>query len=301
MKDKRVLLIVGGNGSELEDSLAAASRLQSILPGLGYVPVKVSAGPELLDAVLNAGASAAIVCMAGPQASTGHIHAVLSMAQIPFMGPRPERAAASSSVTTSRKLLAFSNIPVPPYVTVQGGSILSPYQVPFTFPVTVRDDTSRLDSGEVFSSLKPLQHHVLSRGGATLVLEPHIRDGRSVAMLVHGGRVTVTAEVNGHTLETPDLSPVQSANMKTMALRAIDVLSIGDGPFIVHFTATDTADPVLDSVTVMPSLAPGALLERLIAAAGKDFTEWMGSVLSSLVTSETGFVAASALHPEETL
>ncbi len=300
MNKESVLLIVGGNDAELDDSLAAASRLQSILPSLGLTPIRVDAGPNLLE-VASSGAKAAIVCMAGSQAATGHIHAVLSMSGIPYRGPLPQRVAPAASLITSRSLLAFDNIPVPPYITVKGGRILSAHEIPFTFPVRVRADSSPLDRGEVLSSLKPLQHHVLSRRGTNLILEPAASGTtHTIAVLVLNDSVMVTAELDGDSVMTPSLNPVELANIKTLAQKAVDALSLTGGPYIVHFI-TGQADPVVDHITVLPSLAPDSLLDRLLMAAGIEFTEWVTETLDTLTSTTSRQAPEATVRTEDTL
>jgi D-alanine-D-alanine ligase len=293
MSAARIGVLVGGS-AETDASASAGEAIVAALAEAGRDAVVVVLGPgiDTVRALAEARIDTALLALDGRFGEEGCVQGLLEVMGIPYTGSSVMSSALAMDKLKSKELFRLHNVPTPPYYTLEGATALASLAEihgSFGFPVVVKPrregssvGVSRANDHTTLEAAveRALSHdhevvverfiaarevHVWLLNGRVLGGAEVVRDAGSS---FHEGRTVPAAEVDA----AARFSPIRYQGIMNLGERAAQALDTS-GPVRVDLLVTEGQNEYVLDVNTMPSLAPGALLPKMAAAAGYCFSE----------------------------
>lgn len=206
MKDKRIIVLMGGPSKEAEVSRRTGTAIQEALVSLGYDARTLELQPKTVlqdiramdgDVVFNA--------IHGKYGEDGALQGVLEMAEIPYTGSGVMCHAVGMNKKISKDVFKGANIPTAPFRTYNGQEqsveqIIDAIRNAFTFPVVLKPATQGSSIGVTIvndsSELEAAVKEALAYD-PYLVVEAYI-NGREFTVSVLNGKALPVIEIRPH-------------------------------------------------------------------------------------------------------
>jgi D-alanine-D-alanine ligase len=127
MKKLHVALLSGGASSEREVSLASGAQVFEALDKEKYTVTRYDPESEIPRLVADAsGIDVALIILHGPNGEDGTVQGLLDLLEIPYQGSGVIGSAIAMNKLTSKHLYTQAGLPIPPFVLVKQGDVVSP-------------------------------------------------------------------------------------------------------------------------------------------------------------------------------
>ncbi|MBC8414557.1 MAG: D-alanine--D-alanine ligase [Nitrospira sp.] len=307
--DKKIAVLMGGTSEEREVSLRSGQAIFNALKEMGYNCQAVDVGPDITDVLRKQQIEFAFLALHGGKGENGAMQGLLEVLGIPYTGSGILASALAMDKEASKKIFAFSGIPVAPSLIIackSGEDALSSvahdedsagiYYYPdfpmpnFLLPWVVKpaDEGSSIgvsmvkDAAELRSCLEKT-----FVPGRRVMVEKYIR-GREIHICILGDRVLGGVEVRPSTefydydakytagmteyVIPPELDYETYERVKSLALRACMVIGC-TGISRVDFMVDDDGIPHILEVNTLPGMTATSLVPKIAASAGMSFND----------------------------
>lgn len=306
-KSLRVAVIRGGRSAEHEVSLRSAANVIAALKRSGHqvLPMTVNRAGRItrVDRERLFGRTVDVVfpVLHGPYGEDGTMQGLLTIADVPFVGPGVLGSAVGMDKDVAKRLLEYAGIPVAPYLALRlGESIPTRALRPFGFPLFVKP----ANMGSSAGVHKVLSHHALRRAVSDafrydhkILIEKMVR-GRELECSVLGNEhrmVSVFGEIiprhafysyeakyedpDGAALVIPaNLTERQMKKGQQLAVRTCEVLEL-DGMSRVDMFLTPTGTWFVNEVNTIPGFTDISMYPKLWEASGVSYEPLVNTLL----------------------
>jgi D-alanine-D-alanine ligase len=154
---RRVVVLMGGRSAEREVSLNTGTQVAGALADAGFEVVTVDTGqPGFIDALRDAGADVAFICLHGRFGEDGTVQGLLELLDLPYVGSGVLASALAMNKVVSKRVFAMAGLPIIDDVMLRRGD-----------PLDLDDIVARVGAKSV---VKPANEG--SSVGMTIVHEP---------------------------------------------------------------------------------------------------------------------------------
>ncbi len=124
-KVKKIGVLMGGMSEEREISLRSGRSVLNALLKENYNAVAIDVDRNIASRIIEEGIEVAFIALHGCYGEDGCIQGLLEILDIPYTGSMVTASAAAMNKSLTKKVLAFHDIPTPPFtVTAKGGQPL---------------------------------------------------------------------------------------------------------------------------------------------------------------------------------
>ncbi len=299
MKWRKVGVLMGGISSERDVSMLTGEAVADVLAQAGHDVTRITVGRDVDRVLRSSDIDVAFIALHGKYGEDGCIQGLLELLGIPYTGSSVLASALAMDKVKSKEIFRLHNIPTPPYYVVDPENVawLDDLHGSFGFPVVVKP---RSEGSGVGVTVVRRMEHLLGAVETALVWDDQVLverwvDGREVVVGLLDGRVLGAIEVHNapggcftETALTDDtsfhfparLSPTRYRCVLTLAERANRVLGCV-GASRVDLLVTEGENEYVLEVDSLPVMTESAVISRVAAGAGFDFTRLVESVLDS--------------------
>lgn len=140
LKQKKVVVLLGGKSAEREVSLNTGRGVAAALEARGYDVETVDVGDDVAERLAATRPAAAFVALHGRFGEDGCIQGLLEVLGIPYTGSGVLASALAMDKVAAKRLFVATGLPVPEYVAVpkdQAGALRA-QDLPFGLPCVVK-------------------------------------------------------------------------------------------------------------------------------------------------------------------
>jgi D-alanine-D-alanine ligase len=302
----RVAVLKGGRSLERQVSLKSGGRVEDALQRLGHDVVGIDVGHDLVTRLRESAPDAAVICLHGRDGEDGTVQELLEIIGIPYTGSGVSACMRCADKVVAKHAMRDAGIPTPAFFAFSetafkqlgAADTLPAIEERLGFPVVVKpaDQGSALgirfapDAGAVPAAL------VAAFSYSHKVLLEQAIEGRELAVSILGGEplpiveaipigedfydFEARYEIGRTEFVCPaDLDDEATARVQALALEVhrllgcrslsrVDLMLDGDGrPWVLE-------------VNTVPGMTETSLLPQAADAAGIDFDELVGRILS---------------------
>ncbi len=298
LKDKRIVVLMGGASSEREVSLRSGQAVFEALQGTGLdvVALDLSKDTRLWFAqIQTCQADMAFIALHGTYGEDGCIQAVLETLHIPYTGSDVTASALCMDKKVTKVLLHDAGITTPSDVVLQA-------DLPQSYPVFVKPNAEGSSVG---------LHYIADEAAwlALVIEEPKVKEPKAwlIERCIQGAEVHVSV-LNGQALPAVEvvpksgmydyaskytagatdyycparLSDQQTESCQRIAERAVAALHCAGAPR-VDLMVPEHGEPVVLEVNTIPGMTATSLLPKAAAEMGIDFTTLCILILEAVV------------------
>jgi len=299
--DKRIGVLMGGDSTEREVSLASGKGVFEALCELGYNVTAIETnGPDLASKLLDNGIQLAFIALHGGSGENGAVQGLLEVMGIPYTGSGVMASAIAMDKVMSKIVFQAAGLSVPPYRVIDSASetaalrgdadfgppwVVKPSREGSSVGVTIVEDEKNLSDAfdEAF------------RFGPPVLIERYIA-GKEVQIGVLGGRALGGVEVRpkksfydyeckytgGMTdyILPPQISDGLYSRLNEAALKAHGALGCRVYSR-VDFRVDEREDIFLLEVNTLPGMTPTSLMPKIALQAGIGFGELLEEIIGA--------------------
>ncbi len=209
MKEKRIVVLMGGPSKEAEVSRRTGAAIADALTSLGYSANTLELNPKTLlhdieamngDIVFNA--------IHGKYGEDGALQGLLEMAEIPYTGPGIMTHAVGMNKKISKDVFTGAQIPTANFVSFNGAvqsekEIIHSIHTEFSFPVVLKPATQGSSIGVTIVKEESQLQVAVSEAlqfDPILVVEKFVK-GREFTVSVLNGKALPVIEIRPHSGE----------------------------------------------------------------------------------------------------
>ncbi|HEX3012356.1 MAG TPA: D-alanine--D-alanine ligase [Syntrophomonadaceae bacterium] len=137
MKDKTVLVLMGGESTEREISLKTGQAVYKALQEKGYSVASLDVNSKAAAAIQDISPDVVFIALHGKKGEDGTIQGMLDIMGIPYTGSGVACSAICMNKVLTKKILSCEGIPTPPYTILKRWEYTDPQK-------TARDLTDRM-------------------------------------------------------------------------------------------------------------------------------------------------------------
>ena len=313
-KVKKIGVLMGGMSEEREISLRSGRSVLSALVKENYNAVVIDVDRNIASRIIEEGIEVAFIALHGCYGEDGCIQGLLEILDIPYTGSMVTASAAAMNKALTKKILAFHNLPTPPFtVTARGGqALLKGVRLPLVVKPLSQGSTLGVGlvrrRGELDGALDEA-----FRYEETVMMEEFI-EGRELTVSILNGRVLPIIEIEtGEDIynfkakyadeETSYIVPAKlprglAAEVKRVAIATYEALECR-GAARVDLVMDVDGRPYVLEINTVPGMTERSLLPMAAASAGIGFSALVKEILSTaLPTPRTDIVAGSLMEGE---
>lgn len=142
MKNKKVLVVMGGTSSEREVSLRSGEAVYGALLRLGYNVDKFVLNSDNVCDIINIKPDLCVLALHGKGGEDGSIQGMLELAGIKYTGSGIASSANCMNKILTKKLLQIKGIPTPKYTVINNDEniirFVDDLLIKFNFPLVVK-------------------------------------------------------------------------------------------------------------------------------------------------------------------
>ena len=142
MKNKKILVVMGGTSSEREISLMSGEAVYSALADLNYNVEKFILNKDNAFEIGEKKPDLCVIMLHGKGGEDGAIQGMLELMNIPYTGSGLTASANCMNKILTKKLISLENIPTPEYAVIKKGEDVDAFTEKllseFDFPLVVK-------------------------------------------------------------------------------------------------------------------------------------------------------------------
>ncbi len=142
MKNKKILVVMGGVSSEREISLKSGEAMYNALIRLNYNAEKFVLNADNACDIASKNPDLCVLALHGKNGEDGSIQGMLELLNIPYTGSGIASSAACMNKIITKKMLSAENIPTPEYSFIKKGEDVDTFVCKllssFEFPLVVK-------------------------------------------------------------------------------------------------------------------------------------------------------------------
>jgi D-alanine-D-alanine ligase len=115
MSGRRVAVLKGGSSLERLVSLRSAARVEDALETLGYEPLAIDVGPDLVDRLRESAADVAFIALHGRGGEDGTVQEILEIVGMPYTGSGVLACIRTMDKVLTKHLLVQNGLPTPDF------------------------------------------------------------------------------------------------------------------------------------------------------------------------------------------
>lgn len=311
---ERIGVLMGGQSSEREISLKTGLAVHRALRRRGYDAVAIDVDASLVRRLRANKVEIVFLALHGPGGEDGTIQGLLESIGMPYTGSGVRASAIAMHKVTTKALLAYHDIPVPPGTVVlagrKGAGRTSSIPAGLRLPIVVKPAAEGSTIGVSIVRRRSEWGSALKRAHAydeEAVVESYIA-GREVAGAVLAGPrgpvALPTVEIvapggfydyaakyqkgRTHYLCPAPLPAAVTRRIKELAVQAYQVIGC-EGAARVDFRVTPKGRPYILEVNTIPGMTETSLLPMAAAQAGLDYEALTERILQSALARREAF------------
>ena len=312
----KVAILQGGRSLERGVSLRSGARVEDALNRLGYEPLPLDVGADLVERLIAERPDAAFVALHGAGGEDGTVQELLEILDIPYTGPGVAACARCMDKTLAKHELREAGIPTPDWFAFNdtafrelgAADALEQIEARLGFPLVVKPASGGSALGVKLVSDRDEIPQALVAGFSyddRVLLERYVR-GRELAVSVLGSDAlpiveAIPRESDLYDFEAryeigrtdfvcpADLDGETATAVTESALRAFSTLGCA-GFSRVDLMLGDEGPEVLE-VNAIPGLTDTSLLPQAAEAAGMEFEQLVERVLELALERRSGVSA----------
>ncbi len=179
---KRVVVVMGGDGSEREISLRTGRAFERALVSRGVSPVVIDLTRDRLGDLIAAQPDVVLVAMHGKDGEDGSLQGLLELLGLPYTGSGVRASALAIDKHRSKCVFRALGVRTPDWVIVEGGAAVP--ELPLPTPVVVKPALEG-------SSVGITMLHAAAEWPAAWEAARHARGAVLVEQLIEGRELTV--------------------------------------------------------------------------------------------------------------
>lgn len=304
MKDKQIIVLMGGPSKEAEVSRRTGQAIAEALVSLGYKAETLELVPERVlqdikarkgDIVFNA--------LHGKFGEDGALQGLLEMAGIPYTGSGIMAQAVGMNKKISKDVFVGAQIPTARAVSYNSeqqseAQILEHIKANFTYPVVLKPATQGSSIGVVIVRAEAELEAAVKEAlvyDHILVVEQYL-DGREFTVSVLDGKALPVIEIRPHSGEydyqskyttgaTDYLVPAPIDETLTAKMQAIGEAVYSElqcsGVIRVDIMTNEAGEPFVLEYNTVPGMTATSLVPKAARAMGMDFPTLCEKILLS--------------------
>ncbi len=310
-------MLKGGSSLERSVSLRSGARAEAALRRLGHDVVAVDAGPEMLEALLQAEPDVAFLALHGRDGEDGTVQGLLEAIDLPYTGSDPGACMRCTDKALAKYLMREAGAPTPAWSTFKESAVkelgvaatLPVIGRTLGFPMVVKPaiggsalgvkfarDAEELPGAIVgalsYDGKVVLERYVQGRDLAVSVLDASTAGEEPVALPVIEAipreeefyDFQSRYEIGMTTFVCPaELAPETTARAQELALAVYRLLGC-HGFARVDLLLDESGELWVLETNVVPGMTETSLLPQAADAAGVGFDELIARVLESAFT-----------------
>jgi D-alanine-D-alanine ligase len=137
---KRIAVLMGGESSERDVSIASGKAVSKALRKKGYKVVEMDVGHDIAQRLFDESIEVAFIALHGRWGEDGCIQGLLECLRIPYTGSGVTASALGMDKVRSRLIFRQAGLPVPQYILLKGEEIESfrPGVESLTLPLVIK-------------------------------------------------------------------------------------------------------------------------------------------------------------------
>lgn len=304
MKDKHIIVLMGGPSKEAEVSRRTGHAIAEALQGLGYRVTELELNPEgLLDDLKRLGGDVVFNAIHGKFGEDGALQGLLEMAGIPYTGSGIMTQAVGMNKNISKAVFKGANIPTARSESYNGNvqthdEIEAHIMEHFSFPLVVKAATQGSSIGVVIVKEQDQLRTALDEAlqyDPILVVEEYL-DGREFTVSLLNGRALPVIEIRPHsgaydytskyTSGATDYlvpAPISSALTQRMQEigEAVYKLVQASGSIRVDIMTNSKDECFVLEYNTIPGMTATSLVPKAAKESGIDFPQLCEAILQS--------------------
>jgi D-alanine-D-alanine ligase len=315
---KKVAVLKGGGSLERTVSLRSGARAQNALGRLGHEVVAIDAGPELVTQLHECKPDAAFVALHGRYGEDGTMQGLLEAIGVPYTGSGPAACMRCTDKALAKYLMREAGIPTPDFAAFKESAIkelgvaaaLPDVERVLGFPMVVKPASQGSALGVKFARSSDelpgaivgalsydrkvvIERYVKGRDLAVSVLDAPADAGEPSALPVVEAipreeefyNYESRYEIGMTTFVCPaELTDETTKRAQELALATYRLLGCHGLARVDLMLDADTGELSVLETNVGPGLTETSLLPLAADAAGIEFDELIGRILSSAFT-----------------
>jgi D-alanine-D-alanine ligase len=308
----KIAVLKGGRSLERQVSLRSGAQVQDALQRLGYEPVPVDVGPELIPRLREIRPDVAFIALHGREGEDGTIQELLEAIGIPYTGSSPTACSRCADKVIAKQIMREAGIPTPDFYFLSETSFrglgaaaaLEDIERRLAFPVVIKpagqgsalgikfatgaeEVPGALVSAFSYDRKVLLERYVRGRDLAISILEREGQvDALPIVEAVPRGRDFYDFEaryaIGGTTFVCPAELPAQlSARAQELALATYRKLGCHGFARVDLMLEEQSGEMFVLETNVVPGLTETSLLPQAADAAKLSFDELVGHILDS--------------------
>lgn len=304
MKDKKIVVLMGGPSKEAEVSRRTGAAIAEALQSIGYKAETLELRPaHVVEDIRSVGGDVVFIALHGKFGEDGAVQGALEMAGIPYTGSGVMAHAVGMNKKISKDVFRGAGIPTASSVSYNGAvqseeEIIEDIHHRFSLPVVLKPATQGSSIGVVIvkdeSTLGTAVKEALSYD-PILVVETYL-DGREFTVSVLDGKALPVIEIRPHSGEYDYASKYTSGATDYLVPAPIDeeltttMQRIGETVFKeLQCSGTIRVDVMTDShgdayvleYNTIPGMTATSLVPKAAGALGIDFPTLCEKILQS--------------------
>ncbi|MBF0590815.1 MAG: D-alanine--D-alanine ligase [Nitrospirae bacterium] len=300
LKDKRIVVLMGGISSEREISIKSGTAVLATLSEEGYNVTSLDARRDVVSRLIALHPDVVFIALHGGWGENGAIQGLLDILEIPYSGSGVLASALAMDKHTSKIMFTSHGVDVTPYkvidrANVVGDLIVQEPQWPMPWIIKPNAEGSSVGISIVRST--PQYAEAIDQAfqfGNKVLVERFIK-GKEIQVGILGNRPIGCVEVRpcgefydytakytvGQTryILPPEISQETSYMVTEAAIRAFNALSCSGYARVDTILSEDGEVYVLE-VNTLPGMTATSLLPKIARSAGVSFLGLIEEILA---------------------
>lgn len=294
MKNKKILVVMGGISSEREISLRSGEAVYNALISRGYNAHRFILNENNACDIISEKPELCVLVLHGKGGEDGTIQGLLELSGIPYTGSGVASSANCMNKILTKKLLETEGIPTPEYETVKKGEDYKNVAMNFVFPLVVKAPCQGSSVGvEIVHNREELTSAIENNIGydgeiliekfisGTEVTVPVMQDGgKAVALPIieivsenafYDFESKYTSGMSHHIIPAR-ISEEAAKKTEEYALKAYSALSCR-GVARIDFFVDEAGNPFVIEINTIPGMTSTSLVPDAAKAIGLSFED----------------------------
>lgn len=294
MKNKKILVVMGGISSEREISLRSGEAVFNALVARGYNAHKFILDKNNACEIANEKPELCVLVLHGKGGEDGTIQGLLELMNIPYTGSGVASSANCMNKILTKKLLEAEGIPTPRYETVKRGEDYKNVAADFPLPLVVKAPCQGSSVGvEIVHSREELTAAIENNidYDGEILIEKFIRGTEVTVPVMQEGDKTVALPIieivsenafydfeskytsgMSHHIIPARISPEAAKKTEEYALKAYSALSCR-GVARIDFFIDEEGNPYVIEINTIPGMTATSLVPDAAKAVGMSFED----------------------------
>ncbi len=296
MKNKKVLVVMGGVSSEREVSLRSGEAVYNALVSLGYDVKKFVLEENNACDIAKENPDLCVLVLHGKGGEDGSIQGMLELMKIRYTGSGVASSANCMNKILTKKLLSFENIPTPDFAVIKKGDNIGEFidevVARFGFPLVVKAPCQGSSVGvEITHTLQELECAIKNNidYDGEILIEKFIKGIELTVPVMRDGEKTVAFPIveivsenkfydfeskytsgMSHHIIPARIPPRAAQNIEMYACKAYDALNC-QGIARIDFFVDEENRPYVIEINTIPGMTATSLVPDSAKAAGLSF------------------------------